>query len=126
MRKRFGESKSRSEQSSDHFVKVTLSREDVDHLDDWITRQSPAGPWDDLVALARQGFKVSFGLHDENQWVCTLRDSSRESEGKPYCLSGWSDDPVAAAWVVVYKHKVKLDGDWDAVGELPVSRPKYR
>lgn len=87
----------------------------------WTSSGDVSDPWALVLRFLSDGY--SFSLREFNGSYCaTLSDGERKGAGKPCLLSGWSDDPFDAMLVVLYKHLVQLDGDWDSCDEAPTPR----
>lgn len=103
-----------SDERSDLWVKTPYWTPDTEEAyETWSPPSDVSDPWALVLSWLSNGYSVS--LREFNGSYCTtLSDGERKSTGKPCLLSGWSDEPFDSMLVVLYKHRVLLDGDWDS------------
>lgn len=111
-----------SDERSDLWVRTPYWTPDTEEsYEDWTSSSGVSDPW--TLVLRFLSDKYSLSLREFNGSYCTtISDGERKSAGKPCLLSGWSDDPFDSMLVVLYKHLVLLDGDWDSGQQIEPRR----
>lgn len=115
----------KSDHRSELWVKTPYWDKDVeDAYQDWSASGELPNAWSILQWFLSQSLGVSI-KELQGAYCVTLSNADRKSRGVPCLLSGWGGEPEDACRVVLYKHKVLLDQDWDAYSKEEVwKRPR--
>lgn len=93
------------------WLNVDLSKEDKVELAAYIED----GEFDlaSLAAIVDEGFRLTLGYSTRaNAFVASLFDNDKESATFNHALSGMGSTAQNAMHAILYKHAVKLSGDW--------------
>lgn len=100
--------------SSDVFIKTAYWTPEVEqHFESWSQEELGQEPMVTVEGYLGAGVAVSFKMIDGSV-CCTLAHQASRDAGKPYLITGWSDNATDALAVCEYKLLVMLSGVWDA------------
>lgn len=72
--------------------------------------------WSDIDILVNNGYKFSLGWDDYNQGVsASLYAQNKKMEWAGYTLSAWSGDAETATKLLLFKHYVVSEEQWEIV-----------
>lgn len=93
------------------YVNADINKEEKADFLQWYDENVGQDCWDHLCAMLDDGYRVTVSEGDKGfKASATNVEASMESRG--LCLSGYGSDAQKALASLLYKHVVKLAGDW--------------
>lgn len=96
------------------FITCRLTQDELTDFDDnFISETSDLGRAID--SLLGYNVKVSFTyITDKSATICTVTGTKDNKRNKNKSISSWSDEPLEAAMMCLYKiHVIYADGTWE-------------
>lgn len=108
--------------AADVFIKTEPWTNEVETaFETWAGGRPPLNLEQHVMAQLNQEVAVSFKAL-EGSICCTLAHQPSRAASIPYLLTGWSNNPLDALLVALYKLEVMMNGVWEA----PPARPAPR
>jgi hypothetical protein len=111
-----------STSASEAFIRTSYWTPDVEvAFEEWAKAVAGDDPLTTIEGYLGTGVAVSF-KQIQGSVCCTLANQACKDAGKPYLITGWSDNTSDALSVCEYKLLVMLGGLWDAPPPPPPSK----
>jgi len=102
----------RSQQAFNGYIRCELTKHDKDPFNEYRDRVGNDGAYEWLLDMAEKRYKVSFGYRDDSA-IASLSCQDEEDSNYGYVLTAFGGDTATAVFALMYKHAIKLEGDWD-------------
>lgn len=101
------------------FVRSDLGADERENFVTWQDTLSLEQVAQGVIQIVDTGYKLSVG-YDKNNDSCfaTLTNRDGDSRFRGYALSSFAGDSITALKLMIYKHVVLADGDWEYFGEV--------
>jgi hypothetical protein len=93
------------------YVNADLSKGEKEEFREWAQSTEGLSSWGMLCALCDDGYRVTVA-QDAQGWKAAATNISGPISSRGLCLSGYASDAGTALLSLLYKHHVKLDGEW--------------